>query len=195
MPACLPMSGAAPDDEALFQGYAAGDRAAHRALIERWSPILLRVMRRGLWDAQEAQDLVQQTFLHVHRARHDFERGRKVRPWLMTIAMNVKRKHLRTLKRRREVPTELEDWQMPSQAPHDALRQEQVRLLHRAMEVLTPKQREVIELHWLEDLPFAEVAEVVGAELSAVKVRAHRGYARLREAMEALQRNPEGGPG
>ena len=48
-------------------------------------------------------------------------------------------------------------------------------------------QREVLELHWFEGLPFPEVAAIVGASHSAVKVRAHRGYERLRQVMTDAQ--------
>jgi hypothetical protein len=48
---------------------------------------------------------------------------------------------------------------------------------------LPADQREVIELHWFDGLEFPEVAQVVGASVSAVKVRAHRGYVRLRAAL------------
>jgi RNA polymerase sigma-70 factor (ECF subfamily) len=57
------------------------------------------------------------------------------------------------------------------------------RTLARVLETLPPDQRQVIELHWFDGLEFPEVAQVVGATLSAVKVRAHRGYVRLRQAL------------
>jgi RNA polymerase sigma-70 factor (ECF subfamily) len=56
-------------------------------------------------------------------------------------------------------------------------------LLQSALTKLREGQREVIELHWFEGLSFAEIATRVGASLSAVKVRAHRGYGRLREIL------------
>jgi len=53
----------------------------------------------------------------------------------------------------------------------------------RVLRELPADQREVIELHWFDGLEFPEVATVVGASVSAVKVRAHRGYVRLRAAL------------
>ena len=58
------------------------------------------------------------------------------------------------------------------------------RELERALVKLTDDQREVIELHWFAGLSFPEVAELVGASVSAVKVRAHRGYETLRRLLE-----------
>ena len=64
-----------------------------------------------------------------------------------------------------------------------AARVEARRTLARVMADLPADQREVIELHWFDGLEFPEVAQVVGASVSAVKVRAHRGYVRLRQAL------------
>jgi DNA-directed RNA polymerase specialized sigma24 family protein len=62
---------------------------------------------------------------------------------------------------------------------------------------LPADQREVIELHWFDELEFPEVAQVVGASVSAVKVRAHRGYVRLRQILgdAALPGNRASGDG
>jgi RNA polymerase sigma-70 factor (ECF subfamily) len=59
-----------------------------------------------------------------------------------------------------------------------------------ALERLPEAQREVIALHWFGGVPLPEVAEVVGASLSAVKVRAHRGYAAMRQILENDPGNP-----
>jgi RNA polymerase sigma-70 factor (ECF subfamily) len=53
-----------------------------------------------------------------------------------------------------------------------------------ALATLPDSQREVIELHWFQEQPFDEIAEIVGASVSAVKVRAHRGYKVLKKLLE-----------
>ncbi|MGE0710590.1 MAG: RNA polymerase sigma factor [Planctomycetota bacterium] len=182
-------------DEELFERYRAGDADAFRELHARYAPRLGALLRRSLYRQEEAADLVQQTFLQLHRARHDFRPGAAVRPWLYTIALNLARKHFRTLKRR---PTKPLEGEVPDEAPppgRPAERAEDVARLREALLELPENQREVIELHWFEGLPFAEVAQVVGASLSAVKVRAHRGYKRLRALLEgAGPGNPGPGP-
>jgi len=161
--------------------YQAEDHAAFVELFQRYAPLLLRVMQYRLDRREDAHDLVQQTFLQLHRSRADFRPGAKLRPWLLTIAMNLKRRHLR---RRRHAETSLDGDMFD-----DAIAgltwesgiddEEQLRTL---LEGLPPDQRRVIVLHWKDGLSFAEVANVVGASLSAVKVRAHRGYAAIRES-------------
>lgn len=163
--------------------YVAGDAGAFDELFTRYAPLLLRVMRQQLRSQEEANDLVQQTFLQLHRARHDFRTDAKLRPWLFTIALNLKREHLRRLKRRPEAELNLDGRNDPGVRP-EAARLEAARTLEFALDKLQPNYREVIELHWLAQLSFPEIAELVGATVSAVKVRAHRGYAALREILE-----------
>jgi RNA polymerase sigma factor (sigma-70 family) len=163
--------------------YVAGDAAAFRVIFERYAPLLMRAMLRELYVREEANDLVQQTFLQLHRARLDFDAGQKLKPWIFTIAMNLKREYFRKKKRRPERSFDAESMAEPAVEALGAARVDARRTLSRVMGDLPADQREVIELHWFDGLEFPEVATVVGASVSAVKVRAHRGYVRLRQAL------------
>src|SRR5271154_4228452 len=167
-----------PTDEELMAAYVAGDRAAFDEIFRRYAPVLFRTLRRGA-GGEEAGDLLQQTFLQLHRSRADFARGAALRPWLFTIAINVKRQHLRTLERRREslVGDALENVAAPPPRPP----RDELEGIAALLAELPPAQRKVIELHFIDELSFARVAEAVGASLSAVRVRAHRGYVLLRQ--------------
>lgn len=163
--------------------YVAGDGAAFRVIFERYAPLLLRAMLRELYAREEANDLVQQTFLQLHRARSDFDAAQKLKPWIFTIAMNLKREYFRRKKRRPERSLDVESTAEPAVEALGAARVDAQRTLSRVLGSLPADQREVIELHWFDGLEFPEVAQVVGASVSAVKVRAHRGYVRLRAAL------------
>ncbi|MGF1464589.1 MAG: RNA polymerase sigma factor [Sandaracinaceae bacterium] len=181
-----------PTDEQLMAAYLEGDAGAHRALFERLSPTLLAVARRHLRDAAEAEDVVQRTFLQVHRARFDFRPGAKLRPWVFTIAMNLVRDIHRKRKRHRETPLPAEGRREPAVEPLGFERKEEAALVRRALASLPRDQREAIQLHWIEERPFSEVASIVGASVSAVKVRAHRGYKKMRTWLEAETELGEG---
>jgi RNA polymerase sigma factor (sigma-70 family) len=170
-------------DEELMSAYVSGDAAAFRVIFERYAPLLMRAMLRELYMREEANDLVQQTFLQLHRARADFDPAQKLKPWVFTIAMNLKREYFRRKKRRPERSFDQESAIEPAVAALGAARVEARHTLARVMADLPADQREVIELHWFDGLEFPEVAQVVGASVSAVKVRAHRGYVRLRQAL------------
>lgn len=168
-------------DAELMAAYIRGDQGAFKALFGRHAPAISALVRRRVRGA-DVNDLVQQTFLNLHRARLDFRAGDALRPWLNTIAMNCVREHYRRAARRPELPLEIET----SIAAPDLAQIEEQRItrarMRRGVEALPALQRTVIELHWFEELPFAEIAKKLGASVSAVKVRAHRGYERLREA-------------
>lgn len=170
-------------DEELMAAYVAGDAAAFRELFERHSPVLLRVMRHQLRRPEDARDLVQQTFLQLHRSRNDFRDGAALRPWLFTIAMNLKREYFRRAGRRPESALELDGKMDPAVGPRGHEQLEATDELGYALRALPEDQREVISLHWLAGVPLPDVAQMVGASLSAVKVRAHRGYAAMRRLL------------
>ncbi|MDX2052249.1 MAG: sigma-70 family RNA polymerase sigma factor [Polyangiaceae bacterium] len=172
-------------DEALMAAYVGGEAAAFRELFDRHAPSLLRSMRRDLRSPEEAADLVQQCFLQLHRARNDFDPAQRLRPWLFTIALNLKREYFRRVKRRPEAALEVAN--EPHTTHRGAERLEAAQALARAFAEVPVQQREVIELHWFDELSFHEIAQVLGATVSAVKVRAHRGYARLRELLSDIE--------
>jgi RNA polymerase sigma-70 factor (ECF subfamily) len=172
-------------DEELMAAYVGGDEQAFAELFRRYAPWMLRLLVRGLPSREEANDLLQQTFLHVHRARADFDTGRRVRPWVVAIALNVKREHLRRLQRRGEFQLDESEHREPAATTGDPERSSEAARVRRALYRLSDAQREVLELHWFAGLPFSEIADVVGAKHSAVKVRAHRAYRELRRLLGA----------
>src|SRR5262249_22641200 len=93
-------------DEELMLAYARGDEAALRELFRRYAPMLLRVLARHVGRCADAQDLLQHPFLRLPRARRACRGNCLLRPWIMTIAMNLARDLLRRRGRRPEVAVE-----------------------------------------------------------------------------------------
>jgi RNA polymerase sigma-70 factor (ECF subfamily) len=172
------------DDEQLMRAYVQGRETAFHELFQRYGPPLLRLMRRDLASTSEAEDLVQQAFLQIHRARNDFDPTRRLKPWVYTIALNLKREYLRSRRRRPTQP--LDAAVEPSIDPVDPELDDRARAIRRALSALPVAQREVIELHWFDGLSFQEVGEAIGISTTAAKVRAHRGYRRLKELLSGL---------
>ncbi len=180
-----------PTDEELFAAYVRGDVVAFDVLFRRYAPSLLGLFRRDIYRPQDAEELVQETFLRAHRAAADFRLDAPLKPWLITIALNVKRSYKRRKARKPEAPLELDGRRDPSvESTYENRRDARVQV-SAGLAQLPPKQREVIELHWFGGLSMAEVADAVGASLSAVKVRAHRGYKSMRVAIEASSNQSE----
>jgi len=171
-------------DEELMSAYADGAEAALGELFRRYAPILVRLVARHIGRSADADDIVQQTFLQLHRSRRDFRREMRFRPWIMTIALNLARDLLRRRGRHPETSVEEERLPQPHVAEPDSQRGDELCLRVRtALSGLPCEQREVIELHWFAELSFDEVAKVVGVTPGAARVRAHRGYVALRRCL------------
>lgn len=166
-----------------MQAYCAGDAAAFRELFTRYAPLLGRVLRRFGPSSEQLADLVQQTFLQLHRARNDFRRDAELRPWIFTIAFNLAREQLRRTRRRPESALDTDEDVRLGQLPVGQHGFELRSDLSRALERLPQDQREVIVLHFVEELSFEEIGDKVGATAGAVRVRAHRGYQTLRKLL------------
>ncbi len=168
-------------DEKLFVTYVDGDPVAFEVLFDRYGPAMLAYLQRQIFRRDEANDVLQDIFLQLHRCRKDYDPSRTFRPWLYTIAVNILREHFRRIGRRREVlQDEAESIPSTESSPEAAATSQQVR---NAVSTLPPDQREAVSLHWFEGFTFPEIATMVGASVSAVKVRAHRGYRSLEEVL------------
>jgi RNA polymerase sigma-70 factor, ECF subfamily len=180
--------GSQESDEALMAAYVSGDNGAFELLFARNAPMVFKMGLRALRSPSAASDLVQDTFLHLHRARLNFRPGSRLRPWLATIALNCVRARFRHAGRKKEIAlTEELEALLVVDCPEPLARFEAEHArdeITRALRQLPRAQREVIEMHWFRGCSFREIAVALGTTLSAAKVRAHRGYARLRIVLE-----------
>ncbi len=169
-------------DEMLMERFLGGDASAFEALFARHAARVRAYLRRMV-GATTAEDLTQTTFLSVVRSRGRFQRGARFRPWLYAIASNAARDQLR--RARFEQPTD--DGEPVEQSAEDVLPDPALeRAVHAALAQLPLQQREAILLHRFQGFSFGEIAETLGLTESAVKVRAHRGYVRLRSLLAHL---------
>jgi len=161
-----------------MRAYVAGDEAAFDQLYRRYHGLLRGYLRRGYLRESDVRDLIQQTFLQLHRARRDYRADMPFRPWLMTIARNVKRDHLRRERRRPEFTALLEQHAGHTDPGADrvALRE----ALAAATRLLPESLRRVFEAYWVEHLSHAEIARRHGISPAAARVRVHRAYRALR---------------
>src|SRR5262245_17392700 len=136
-------------DEDLMLAYAQGDDSAVREIFQRYAPVLGRLVQRQVGRQADAQDVVQQTFLQLHRARRDFRPDTRLRPWIMTIALNLARDLLRRRGRRPE--SVMEEATLPVSAAVQPVAgkgdEDVAKKVRAALSTLPRDQREVIELH------------------------------------------------
>lgn len=158
-----------------------GDAAAYESLLRDLLPALRGFVRGRLGDPASVEDVVQNVLLSLHRARHTFRPERRFAPWFWTIARNAitDAQRARGVRLRREEPLEDRDLASQEAEPEISLGGLSPEL-ERALDSLPPAQRQAVELLHVHELSVAEAAERAGVSMSALKVRAHRGYKALR---------------
>jgi RNA polymerase sigma-70 factor (ECF subfamily) len=171
-------------DEGLMERFSRGDSAALDALFRRHAGAVHGYLRRLTGNAQLSEDLVQQTFVSLVRGRGRYQRGSKFKPWLYAIATNA----ARDAHRRGKFERVSDDGTVGAQETVDPIERDEglERQVRAALAQLPGAQREAIVLHRFEGLSFGEIAQATGLSESAVKVRAHRGYEKLRELLKGL---------
>jgi RNA polymerase sigma-70 factor, ECF subfamily len=169
-----------------MEQFCRGDENAFEILYARYAPAILAFLTRMVRDAALAEDLLQMTFLSVVRARGRYQPGTTVRGWVFAIAANAGRDALRRRRTRREDLTAEDPPSGATAPPPDARDPAAARVVQDALMRLPFEQREAVVLHKMHDLSFEEIAKALGITVSAAKVRAHRGYHRLRELLSPL---------
>ena len=172
--------------------YCDGDASAFRELHAAVAPRLLGYLVKMAQDRARAEDLVQQTFLKVHRSRGAYVRGADPVPWIYAIAhrtfLDAARKDRRAIVRvddDDELPELRADLRGDTDERRDEPRAhpELVQAALDALAQLPAAQREAVVLTKLDGKSVAEAAEIAGTTVGAMKVRAHRGYEALRRLL------------
>lgn len=166
-----------PDLEALMTAYQQGDRNAADALITRLSPPLHRFLALQAGDRRHADDLLQDTWLRIHRARHTYRPGDPVLPWVYAIARHTR---LDAYRRRRWERHEHTVAELPDRAAADEPRSQSLPDLDAMLASLPESQREIVSMLKIAGLSLEEVARATSSSVGAVKQKAHRAYERLR---------------
>ena len=173
-----------------MERYAVGDDAAFSELYDLIAPRLYGYLLRKTHNQSAAEDLLQQTLLRIHCSRGRFIRGAQVMPWAMSIARRLVIDGVR--RERFECATGSDDyleqkWALEAiDCPADeALHTKEVaQMVAQVLAKLPETQLAAFELVKHDGLSHAEVAQVLGTTVNAIKLRAHRTYEALRTALE-----------
>lgn len=170
-----------------------GDDAALNDLMQRHGERLFHYLIRLLQDEEEAEDIAQETFARVYRNRDKFRRGKKFSTWLYTIATNLARDRLRWLTRHRHVSLDAAHSQETSLSaavpanelsPRETLEvEERAAMVRRAVANLPEELRVPLVLAQYEELPQAEIAEMLECSVKAVEMRIYRARQQLRASL------------
>ena len=175
---------ASPDDQALralMASYQAGRFEAFDELYALVAPAVRRFLHGRLRDEARAEDVLQETFLQMHRARRSYDPAYPVLPWVMAIARHCWLMELRRAGRRPLSQLDVADVDPSVRAEADAYAA--AADLERALGQVPAGQRQAVVAHHVWGFSFQEVGAQLGIAGSAAKLRSSRGMRRLRELL------------
>jgi RNA polymerase sigma-70 factor, ECF subfamily len=190
-------------DAQLIDSARSGDEAALEALIQRYQPRIFRFGMKMCRRPEDAAEVLQDTLIAMARTLKDFRGAASVSTWLYTIARSFcikkrrRRKHapealVSIEQESRELVHSLAD---PGRRPDEALEGRELEAaLERAIAALPPAYREVLILRDVEGLAAAEVGQVMGLSVEAVKSRLHRARGMVRRSLAPLLGLPAEAP-
>jgi RNA polymerase sigma-70 factor (ECF subfamily) len=173
-----------------------GDAQAYEELVRRYQNRLLSLLTHLVGQRDLAEDLTQEVFLRVYRARERYVPGAKFSTWMYTIANNVASNALRTLSRRREVnlaprasdsaPHSLETAAVAASGTMPTRQLDKAELcaaVQQAINGLNERQRMAILLAKYEDLSYSDIAEIMEMTPQAIKSLLSRARCNIRDAL------------
>ena len=168
-----------------MRAYLAGDIEAFDALYAAFAGRLRGYLLSQCRDPTLADDLVQDTFMQIHRSRRTYQPGRPVTPWLYAIARNVYLMKRRSTGRRTRFEESLAADARSSDGSRDALAAiAEGDAVRHALRDVPADQREALLMHHVQGWTFVEIAERLGIRVNAAKTRAFRGMRKMREHLK-----------
>jgi RNA polymerase sigma-70 factor (ECF subfamily) len=193
-------------DEELMARFLAGELPAFEVLLVRHRRGIYQFIYRFVGTPTQAEDIMQDVFTRLFTAADSFERRSRFTTWIYTIARNLCIDFLRKRKHRNAASldqpknpqdesesTLIEHLRCDARDPEDEAHGRELRaVILRALEAISPEQREVFLLREEAGLPFEEIARIVDAPLNTVKSRMRYALQNLRATLSAQGVDPSG---
>lgn len=180
-------------EEALIQEALAGDSRAYGELVDRFQSRLFNSMLQVTGAHEEAEDVVQESFVQAFLKLNTFHGNSKFFTWLYRIAFNNalsrqrrKRSDISIEQSREVTGGDPEDRLESPEEP--LLREERVSLVHRALSLLTEEHRAILVLREMDELPYEEIAAILSINIGTVRSRLSRARGQLKVHLEELQK-------
>ena len=176
-------------DAAVVRRVLGGDVEAFGILVDRYFDHYVRFAVHLVGNREDAEEVVQDTFLRAYRALGRYEERERFGAWLLRILVNRART-VSAMGRRREkmFPDQVEESLPEASEAHPADRAALREEMARALSQLGSDQREAFLLHYIEGLSYEEMAAITGSGVSALKMRVKRSCERLREILQGVNR-------
>lgn len=194
------VSAAPPDEKELVEEVKAGNDDAFGEIVERYEKLVFnaacRVLSSSGRSTDAADEIAEDAFVKAWRNIRSFRGDCSLSTWLYRIAVNTAKDRLRSDARHASLSLTLSDedddvheWDVPvtsgDTVPEDAVeRQETIIAVRRAIEELPEDMRKVVVMRDINEMPYSDIAEILGIELGTVKSRLSRGRAALKKLLE-----------
>ncbi len=188
-------------DVQLMLDVKSGDEASFELLLHRYRTPLVNFLYRMVRNREQAEDLAQEVFIRVYRARAEYVPSAKFTTWLFRIATNLALNSLRDNRYQKledsiDAPARIDsedgdDRPLDVTEPHPNIEQHlvedaRVKMIRHAIDKLPEKQRAAVLLHKYEELDYAEIAKILSCSESALKSLLFRAYEALRVELAPL---------
>jgi len=177
-------------DEELAARVQQGDKEIFGVLMERYEQKLLRYGRKFLSEHDDIVDIVQDVFISTYQNIQNFDASQKFSPWVYRIAHNA---FVNGLKKHSYNPLLLVDFDTlishtayEDPAPKEREQAEMKKMIDKGLDKLQPKYREVLILHYLEDMPYKEIADILQIPGGTVGIRIKRAKEALKKIYETM---------
>ena len=188
-------------DVQLMLDVKAGDERSFEVLLRKYRTPVINFLYRMVRDSAIAEDLAQEVFLRVYRARREYAPSAKFTTWMFRIATNLALNALRDNRHRlleisMDQPVETNESEQPAlevadstpTAEQQLVARTRTELIRNAINVLPEKQRAAVLLHKYQELDYGEIAKILGCSESALKSLLFRAYETLRVQLQPLVR-------
>jgi RNA polymerase sigma-70 factor (ECF subfamily) len=186
-------------DVQLMLDVKAGDERSFELLLRKYRTPVINFLYRMVRDSAIAEDLAQEVFLRVYRARQEYAPSAKFTTWMFRIATNLALNALRDNRYRQleismDQPVETNESEQPAlevadrtpTAEQQLVARTRTELIRNAINVLPEKQRAAVLLHKYQELDYGEIAKILGCSESALKSLLFRAYETLRVQLQPL---------
>ena len=185
-------------DVQLMLDVKAGDDASFDLLLQKYRTPLVNFLYRMVRDTATAEDLAQEVFLRVYRARKQYSPSAKFTTWLFRIATNLALNSVRDNRHRQkdvsiDAPTSPDEDATPMQLPAPEMRidehmieRDRAEFIRGVIAALPEKQRVAVLLHKYEEMDYGEIARILDCSESALKSLLFRAYETLRVQLAPL---------
>ena len=179
-------------DEQLIFNFQKGDRKSYNILVHRYRDKLIRYLYGFTGDLDDAEDLVQETFLKVYIKKDSYKEIAKFSTWLYTIAGNLAKTDLRKIKRRKTgtfsslKKTDGREFEPPEQIDdknNNSIDEKEEKIIKESLLELDEDFRNIIILRENQELSYDVISKILKLPLGTVKSRINRGKLKLREIL------------